>query len=97
MSFSVVPTMINVTKETLDSFSLYPNATSGKVTLQIPAFQEGDYSVSFYNNLGKRVAISPISTGMGYEINTSEISRGMYQVVLVHRNGVRSVKKLVVQ
>jgi hypothetical protein len=96
ISFTVVPTMVNVTKETLDSFSLYPNPTSDKVTLQIPAFQEGDYSVSFYNNLGKRVAISPISTGKGYEINTSEISRGMYQVVLVHRNGVRSVKKLVV-
>jgi hypothetical protein len=97
MSFNIVPTTINVTKETLDKFSLYPNPAYETVTLQIPAFQEGDYSVRFYNNIGKQVQIDPTPTALGYEINTMRLPSGIYQVVLVHRNGMRSNKKLVVQ
>jgi len=97
MSFNIVPTTINVTKETLDKFSLYPNPAYETVTLQIPAFQEGDYSVRFYNNIGKQVQIDPTPSALGYEINTMRLPSGIYQVVLVHRNGMRSNKKLVVQ
>ncbi len=96
MSFTVVPTLVNVTKETLDEFSLYPNPAYESVTLQIPAFQEGDYEVYFYNNIGKQVQIVATPIAEGYEINTMQLSSGIYQVVLVHKNGVRSVKKLVV-
>lgn len=97
MFITVVPSTVNVTKETLDQFSLYPNPAYESVTLQIPAFEKENYTVSFYNNLGKKMNISPIATGLGFDINTSTLPPGIYHVVLTHKNGMRSNKKLVIQ
>jgi len=97
MYITIVPSTVYMTKETLDQFSLYPNPAYERVSLKIPAFQEENYVVSFYNNLGKKMDISPTATSLGFDINTSTLPPGIYHVVLTHKNGMRSNKKLVIQ
>ncbi|MEX2485004.1 MAG: T9SS type A sorting domain-containing protein [Brumimicrobium sp.] len=75
----------------------YPNPTDKKAILQISSFEESNYNVSFFNNVGRTVDIKLVPTSTGYEVNTSGIASGVYQVVLRHKNGVVSNKKLVTQ
>ncbi len=78
-------------------FTLYPNPSDEKVILHIPSFEESHYNVSFYNSVGRTINITLVPTATGFEINTSGIESGIYQVLLRHRNGVVSTKKLVIQ
>lgn len=78
-------------------FEIYPNPTDKKAILQIPSFEESNYNVSFYNSIGRTVDITLVPSATGYEINTSKIASGIYQVVLRDKKGVVSNKKLVIQ
>ncbi|MEX1191487.1 MAG: T9SS type A sorting domain-containing protein [Brumimicrobium sp.] len=76
---------------------IYPNPTDKKALLQIPSFEKNSYIITFFNNVGRAVDIKLVATGTGCEINTSGIASGVYQVILRHKNGVVSNKKLVIQ
>lgn len=78
-------------------FEIYPNPTDKKAILKIPSFEESNYNVSFYNSIGRTVDITLVPSATGYEINTSKIASGIYQIVLCDKKGVVSNKKLVIQ
>jgi len=74
-------TQITQTRISSESFTLYPNPTSGKVTIRIPHSESFDYRI--YNHLGQLVENRSASDGA--EIDLSNRVAGMYFIHV--RNG----------
>ena len=75
---------------------LYPNPSTGRVTLNMAALPAGSYTVSLVNATGQTVRTQQLAAGQEHALDLSALPRGMYVVrmtwVLLHRS-LRLVKE----
>ena len=82
----------NLTDNTQETFSIYPNpASNGYVN--ITSFFSGVKTVSVYDILGKKVMNTTISSSI---LNISELKSGVY-ILKIIQNEISSTKKLVIK
>lgn len=80
------------------AFEMYPNPAASATTLKINSAVSQNASIVVYNTLGQIVKTSSVSINIGINevsLNTSDLSSGIYNVVLTTGN-TSSVKKLTV-
>jgi hypothetical protein len=80
------------------SFEVYPNPASNNVTVKAYSSNEQSGTVTIYNTLGQVVKTANVSLNAGtndVNINTSELSSGVYNVVM-NTGGTSFVKKLTI-
>ncbi|MBX7204126.1 MAG: T9SS type A sorting domain-containing protein [Bacteroidia bacterium] len=90
--------MTGISSEGSNIFSLFPNPSSGNVTLLFEAIAEEQFEISFFNILGSRIYSESFSSFAG--VNTKRIQLpvlpdGMYHVVLTSKQGY-SLSKIVI-
>lgn len=75
---------------------VYPNPANGIVRFE---FLEPALSVSLYNNLGQLVLFGEFPVGLAghYEVNTDELSSGVYYVVAKSRTRTESKRLILIQ
>lgn len=81
--------LLGIDENEKSSFNLYPNPSSGQVTLEVP----GEYMVRFTDITGQTMIISPIKDIL--TISTTGWANGIYIVSVLSENGM-SIRKLVV-
>ena len=79
---------------------LYPNPTTGNVTLQtIDNVFNGEVSI-FIADISGRIVIQTEENMSGLttvQLNTNNLNRGIYFVNVMGQDGKRAVKKLIIQ
>ncbi|WP_340154376.1 T9SS type A sorting domain-containing protein [uncultured Winogradskyella sp.] len=82
--------VLSTKSKVLESFTIYPNPTKNKFTIQLENNTELK-NVIIYNNLGQQVLVSNETV-----INTSKLSIGIY-VVEIETNKGKGSKKLIIE
>ncbi|HSI91517.1 MAG TPA: GEVED domain-containing protein [Adhaeribacter sp.] len=77
---------------------LYPNPTTGKFTLELPATYNGTYQLEAQNLIGQTVASGTVKVvgGQTRELDLSHLAKGVY-LVKVHNAEVSAFKKLIIE
>lgn len=79
-----------------NDFLLYPNPSSGKVTIILPALDNGSSVVDIFDITGRKVFSYENPINQIFSLNLSNVSRGVYLVRYKNDQGVK-VKRLVIQ
>lgn len=86
--------LLNESFEKHEEFTLFPNPSSDRVTITHASGEEG-FVIQILDPLGKHVLMQESYTSM-YTLNTTQLSKGIYTVVIAHKERVHT-KKLIVQ
>ncbi len=86
--------ILSNTEDELDRIAIYPNPTNGKVTIFGP--ESGSYKVGVYNMLGTKIK-DIISTSGELVIDLSTYPKGNYTIRVESRQGVKSVKLVLLE
>jgi hypothetical protein len=100
MFFQVVPTFTGLEEnETMGTFSMYPNPTDNKVTIQYTITNpNGKTNVSLYDLTGRELkTIKMIDAQGSTQFSTIDYPNGIYLVVLSDDNGRHKTGKLIVR
>ncbi|HYG15285.1 MAG TPA: tetratricopeptide repeat protein [Bacteroidia bacterium] len=76
-------------------FSIYPNPTTGNITITQPAFEEGKIMLDVYNSNGQKVFIKEIYGNS--DVNLSSLPGGLYVAVILQNNNVVHTEKIIKQ
>jgi hypothetical protein len=80
----------------LDNISLYPNPTTGQVTIEIKNYESGITNVEVYNILGQKVYSRSVIRNSQFVIDLSTQPDGIYLIRILDGSGnLLSQKKLV--
>ena len=80
-----------------DNFEVYPNPTSGEVTIEMNPTLEGEVEVVIMNNVGqvvKNLQLIPAEMAR-QEVSLEGLPNGMYFFDMIDENGNRQTKKVV--
>lgn len=82
----------------LPTVSLYPNPTTGEVTIQTKGGHlDGKSTIVLYNNLGQQLMSLPVTSELE-KLHLNSFSKGMYIVEIIQPNGVAVIReKLILQ
>jgi hypothetical protein len=77
-------------------FSVAPNPTTGRISIQMQTLQEGDAQIQICNSLGQPIYYRtiPESTGAPVEVDLSRQPAGVYWVNVSQGGGVSTVRVL---
>ncbi len=90
---NVVENTTSVKDGVLGNTRVYPNPTSGKVTIELGAQAPEEVQVTVFDANGKAVYRSRMAQGMqNHVIDLNDLSAGIYSVQLSTSSGVRNVK-----
>lgn len=81
LSFNFIPTGI-FDVEQATNFTVFPNPTSGSITIDLSNYSSADFIIQVYNSLGKLVLNEKNTT----TLDLSNISNGMYTLLLQREN-----------
>jgi len=84
--------ILNIEDTTFENFSLYPNPSNGKVTLQ--AQNNNKAQISVYNILGSQVYAT--YQDLNSELDLSALESGAY-LVRVETEGEQTIKRLIIE
>ena len=84
---------IGLEENLADHIRLYPNPTQGRVTLELNQFEAA--SLKVIDATGRIVILSEGCTGE-CELDLSETGTGMYQILLITKDGRQVVKSIIV-
>jgi hypothetical protein len=92
-----VKNVINVSASLTDipGFKIYPNPTTGEVTIQFNTINTQKSRITIYNLLGKIVFQQEIHSSGEHLLNLSNQVRGVYLVHCINNSG-QQIKKLVI-
>jgi len=78
---------------------IYPNPNNGQFTLQIITDKTYKLYLEIYNTLGELVYTNGINAenNMQYRINLQELSKGIYSIRLMGKDGLYYYSKIVIQ
>jgi hypothetical protein len=82
-SISSSPTAVNEIEQNWNSLYLYPNPTSGKITIEFELQGSAEVAISIYNTLGQRIYSAMEQGGNGIRtkaIELAELAKGVYIV-----------------
>ncbi|WP_395045210.1 choice-of-anchor L domain-containing protein [Flavobacterium sp.] len=91
-----VTTLNNLAFES-GSFLLYPNPANGFVQISLQNNSENIKGIKLFDVLGKVVKTLHSFTSNLANINTSDLSKGVYMVEVTSENNLKQVKKLVIK
>jgi len=88
---------INSTKETSNSISVYPNPSSGIITINIDKINEqmSDRKIEIYNAIGEKVYIAKLEQQTSIEVDLSNFYKGIYFVKLDNGTEIYNTKIIV--
>ena len=72
------------------SISIYPNPAYGLTTFEVGGLDNGDYTISVFNVLGRRVATTTFSPSLGnakVPVELNNLPRGTYLYTLMNQRG----------
>ena len=84
--------------EKSSSFLLYPNPSSGEITITDNSINPGKVLFKVYDNMGKMVFTSTNSAMMGnntYHLNLSNLASGIYYLELLNGNEQKRTKFMI--
>jgi len=79
-----------------DNISIFPNPTTGNVTISIPVSIEGNVTVEVYDAIGKLTIKENITNNMS-NVNLSKLEDGMYMFKIINNNKIIKIGKIVKQ
>jgi hypothetical protein len=77
-------------EEDIWSFKVYPNPTSGLITIQSNELKSFEGELRVYNSVGMKVieqAIDHMEDGLSVDIDLTPFSKGLYQIVIESKEG----------
>jgi hypothetical protein len=87
---------VKVNEEKADNFSIYPNPASDFIELDLSVKSLAGADISIFNAIGKVVKTVGSGGESKIRINTSDLEKGMYFVVVKSGDGMKSTSKLVI-
>lgn len=75
---------INVTEETAEGFSIYPNPVQNSFMIQSSNLVK---SISILDNTGKRIELPTVALNNNVQVNTESLPTGIYHVQVITANG----------
>ncbi len=85
----------DLTEEINSSFRIYPNPTNGKMTIELPDFEDSTLEIFIHNTTGELIDKKQI-TGNSLAFDLSDEPRGVYFINFT-KNGKRYTKKVIIQ
>ncbi|MFZ6052967.1 T9SS type A sorting domain-containing protein [Halocola ammonii] len=97
--YAGIDPMISVGENTIgeDDVTIYPNPASDRITVRFEKGNSIPKRIVLKNMLGQEVLPVVNSTEKEIHIETHELPRGVYVIVITTANGSRSSKKLVIE
>jgi len=96
--YKASPTVAVEQVEGFSGFAMFPNPTSGDVTVRFDVETATDMTLNIYNALGSKVSSQNLGTVVGEQISnapTSGFAAGMYMVELTNGHNSQTVKLIV--
>ncbi|KAF5036055.1 hypothetical protein DSECCO2_579080 [anaerobic digester metagenome] len=90
----VVDACAGIESLTNGNISIFPNPTSGQLTITFPA--EDDYTISFIDALGQIVQTAQISTQKTAQLDLNSVAPGVYMLKIENAEGF-VLKRVVVE
>ena len=81
-----------------ESLALFPNPTTDRVNLRYSAVEEGDYTISIVDVVGKEVLMQKANFTLGdntLDMNTENFASGLYLVKVSNENQSLTTKLLI--
>ena len=96
--YKASPTVAVEQVEGINNFAMFPNPTSGDVTIRFDLETATDMTLNIYNAMGSKISSQNLGTVVGEQIltaATSEFAAGMYMVELTNGHASQTVKLIV--
>ncbi len=81
-----------------DSYTAYPNPTTGRTTISFTTEEKAKYTVRVTDLLGNVVMNEVVNAEAGInmkELNLSSVAKGLYLINLQSENGVQTIRLVV--
>lgn len=93
-AINCIPLSVNDISTNSD-IEIYPNPTSGKVTIALNTDAFVATEMDLYNTLGQKIHLTATKTNSSIELDFSNISNGVYYLLAYGNNGLVYQKKII--